>query len=349
MKYPRLLLFPALLLPLLSLAAETPPAKVVVATVQEREITETSQMIGVIDFDRISMVSGEISGLITQQLVSEGQRVKKGDPLVVLNTDLIQKDIDIKAQQRAQVSAEIEKMSRSLHRLESLLKKNSASIQSYDDARFEHRSLIKKRDTLDQEAERLKLQLVKSVVRAPFDGVVLEKHKEQGEWLSLGTSVCKLASTQDLVAKVAISERLMRYQQTGTRLPISIAALSIQAEGKIKGFSPVADLRSKSAVLKIELPYQRGMVQNMSVSIEVPTGKKQLLRLVPRDAVVRIKGKEFAYSLIDGKAKLMPLEIVARTFDAVAVAKPPIKVGMSVVIDGNDRLRPDQAITVVER
>ncbi len=87
----------------------------------------------------------------------------------------------------------------------------------------------------------------------------------------------------------------------------------------------------------------------MSVSIEVPTGKKQLLRLVPRDAVVRIKGKEFAYSLIDGKAKLMPLEIVARTSDAVAVAKPPIKAGMSVVIDGNDRLRPDQAITVVER
>ena len=62
------------------------------------------------------------------------------------------------------------------------------------------------------------------------------------------------------------------------------------------------------------------MVQNMSVSIEVPTGKKQLLRLVPRDAVVRIKGKEFAYSVIDGKAKLMPLEIVARTSEAGAVA-----------------------------
>jgi len=349
MKYPLLLLFSALLLPLLSQGADSPPATVIVASVQERVIAKTSRMIGVIDFDRISMVSGEISGLITRQLVSEGQRIKKGDPLVELNTDLIQKDIDIKAQQRAQVSAEIEKMSRSMQRLESLLKKNSTSLQVYDEALFEHRSLIKKRNTLDHEAERLKLQLIKSVVRAPFDGVVLEKLKEKGEWLSPGTPVCKLASIQDLVAKVAIPERLMRYQQTGALLLVSIEALDIRLEGKIKGFVPVADLRSKSTVLKVKLPYQQGMVQNMSASIEVPAGKKQLFRLVPRDAVVRIRGKDFAYGVIDGKAKLMPLEIVARTSEAVAVDKPPITTGMSVVIDGNDRLRPDQAITVFER
>jgi len=349
MIYPLLLLFPALLLPVSSLGADRPPANVIVASVQERVIAKTSRMIGVIDFDRISMVSGEISGLITRQLVSEGQRIKKGDPLVELNTDLIEKDIDIKAQQRAQVSAEIEKMSRSMQRLESLLKKNSTSLQVYDEALFEHRSLIKKRNTLDHEAERLKLQLKKSVVRAPFDGVVLEKLKEKGEWLSPGTPVCKLASTQDLVAKVAIPERLMRYQQTGTLLLVSIEALDIRLEGRIKGFVPVADLRSKSTILKVELPYRQGMVQNMSASIEVPAGRKQLLRLVPRDAVIRIKGKEFAYSVIDGKAKLMPLEIVARTAEAVAVAKPPITTGMSVVVDGNDRLRPDQAVTVLQR
>lgn len=324
-----------------------PPAKVVVTQVIEQELAPTSRLVGAIDFDRISEVSGEISGLIVRQNAVEGALVRQGDPLVELNTDLIQKDMDIKQKQRAQANADLERMTRSMNRLENLLQTNSASRQAYDDARFEHQSLMKKRETVDEEIIRLQIQLEKSTVRAPFDGVVLAKLKEQGEWINPGTSVATIASTNDLVVKVAISEQLVRFQTAGDPAPVTINALNSSVEGRILGFIPVADIRSKSATLKISIPYQRQMIRNMSASVEVPSGQKQLLRLIPRDAVVNFNGQNFVYTVSDGKAKMLPIKIVARTGANIAVAEPPVTKGMDLVIDGNDRLRPGQPVEII--
>lgn len=63
---------------------------------------------------------------------------------------------------------------------------------------------------------------------------------------------------------------------------------------------------------------------------------------------MQIKGKDFVYSVKENKAKMLPLNIVARTKGFVAVDKPPVTTGMMVVIDGNDRLRPDQAVTIIK-
>ncbi|OOZ36217.1 efflux RND transporter periplasmic adaptor subunit [Solemya velesiana gill symbiont] len=321
----------------------------VAAIVEEREITETNRIVGVIDFDRISEVSGEISGLITEQRAIEGEVVQQGEPLVTLNTDLLLKDMDIKRREHAQVNADLEKTSRTVKRLEKLLKNNSASRQAYDDARFDYRALQQKSETLEQELQRLTLQIEKSTVRAPFTGIVLEKLKEQGEWLAPGTPVCRLASTDGVIVKVAISENLVRYQQPGQQVTLTISALNQQLLGEVAGFVPELDLRSKSALLKIALPYQPGMLQNMSVVAEVSSSEKRLLRLVPRDALVRLKGKDFVYTVKENRAKLLPIDIVARTTDTLGVAESPVTAGMVVIVDGNDRLRPDQGVTVIKR
>ncbi|WP_428606219.1 efflux RND transporter periplasmic adaptor subunit [Sedimenticola sp.] len=330
-----------------ALAADLPPSRVVVTTVQEQEIATTSAHTGVVDFDRISAVSGEVSGQVIHQYAVEGTLIKAGEPLIELNTDLILKDMDIKQKQRAQVSADIEKLNRTLKRLESLLATNSASRQAYEDALYDHRSLQKKRETLDEEMERLKLQLNKSTVRAPFDGVVLEKLKESGEWIDPGVPVCRIASTQDLLVRVAVSENLARYQQPGATVPVTIPAMNLQLEGKIRGLVPVANLRSKSVTLKIGIPYRTGMIQNMTASVDIATSQRQRLLMVPRDALVNFKGKDFVYSIQDGKAKLMPIDIVTRTGNLLGVTRSPLAAGMQVVVDGNDRLRPDQSVQIV--
>lgn len=332
-----------------SVSADAPPARVVVETVTEQEVATTNLLTGIIDFDRISAVSGETSGRVIQQHALEGALIKSGQALVELNTDLILKDIDIKQKQRAQVSADIEKLTRTLKRLESLLASNSASHQAYDDALFDHRSLLKKREILDEEMARLHLQLNKSTVVAPFDGVVLEKLKESGEWIDPGAAICRLASTEDLMVKVSVSENLARYQTVGTTVPVSIPALDLKLSGKILGLAPVANLRSKSLTLKIRIPYQTGMIQNMSATVEIPTSAPQKLRMLPRDALVNFKGKDFVYVVKDGQAKLLPIEIVLRSGNRLGILTPPVTAGMQVVVDGNDRLKPDQSVLVVDK
>jgi multidrug efflux pump subunit AcrA (membrane-fusion protein) len=51
---------------------QPPPAKVVVAKVYEKEIVRTNQMVGIVDFDKQSGISTEVSGLIEQVSIVEG-------------------------------------------------------------------------------------------------------------------------------------------------------------------------------------------------------------------------------------------------------------------------------------
>ena len=330
------------------LAAEAPAARVVVATVTDQQINETTRLLGIIDFDRVSRVSGEIPGSITEQHAIEGMRIKAGDPLVELNTDFIHKDIEIKQKQRDQFSADLQKVGTSLKRLENLLKKKSASRQTYDDALYDHRSLQKKRESLDLELQRLRIELEKSTIRAPFDGIVLEKLKERGEWMDRGAAVAVVASTHDVIASIALSEQLIRFQEPGTPVPVTVSSLDLQLEGKVLGIKPVATLRSKSATLKVGIPFKPGMVRNMSASVEVPSGETRRLLIIPRDALIRKNGADFVYTVEQGKASRVPVDILARRGDTAGVAPVPLKPGMLVVVDGNDRLQPGQAVQIVE-
>ncbi len=328
-------------------AQEPPPSRVVVAEITQQEIAATSRLVGIIDFDRVSKVSGEVSGLITEQHAREGLVVKAGEPLVTLNTDFIEKDMDIKRAQQAQFTADLQKLAATLKRLESLLQKKTASRQAYDDALYDHRSLAKKLETLDLELERLQLRITKSTVRAPFDGIVLEKLKESGEWLDPGIAVCTLASSNDLVVKAAISENMVRYQRPGESLAVTVNALDIQLQGTAQTISPVARQRSKSATLKVTVPYHPGMIRNMSATVEVPSGEAQHMLMLPRDALVRNGGANFVYTVGDGKARMVSVNVLTRRGDQAGVASPALKPGMKVVVDGNDRLQPDQPVMIV--
>ncbi len=62
--------------------------------------------------------------------------------------------------------------------------------------------------------------------------------------------------------------------------------------------------------------------------------------------MIKFQGSDFIYSIKDDKAAIMPVHIVSFMGDKVGVDSPHITAGMVVVIEGNERLRPDQAVRV---
>ena len=157
-----------------------------------------------------------------------------------------------------------------------------------------------------------------------------------------------LASLDDVIVKAAVSENLIRFQRKGLTVPVTLVALDDRFQGEIAGFAPEADRRSKSVTLKIAIPYRDGMLRNMSATVSLPASEKRSLHVIPRDAVVRLNGKDFVYTLKEGSATMVPVQIVTRSGEFVGVSDLPIEVGMPVVIDGNDRLRPGQAAQIIE-
>lgn len=331
------------------IAAAQPPAKVVVANVVEKEIAKTNQMVGILDFDQRSGISPEISGLIETIAFDEGDTVKKGDLLVRLNTDFIKKNIEIRRKEAEQVQITIENTQKNLARFELLYKTEAATEKAYEDLADKLRELQARHDMVNLEIDRLKLELEKSTIRAPFDGIILRQDKNGGEWVAPGMPICLLGSTGDIVVKVAVSEDLIRYIRPGSEVFLSIDALGKELSGKIEQIVPLADLATKTFQVKVAIPYFESAIQNMSVTINVPVSHKMMLKMIKRDALIRNQGKEFVYTVKDGKAAILPVNIVVYAGEFIGVDNPYIVPGMPVVVDGNDRLRPDQAVEIIKK
>ena len=331
-----------------SAAAQQPPAKVVAAKVFAKDLAQTRPMVGVVDFNKTAGLSPEVSGLIASHSIEEGVVVKKGAVLVRMNTDFLEKDIAVINQEVLQLDITIQKTEKNLERLKALRSDNIATEKEFDDLDFSLKELFTQRESLKFKLAKKELELAKSTLRAPFDGLVLAKYKSQGEWISPGVAVCLLGSINDLVVRVAVDEKLVTFVKPGLDLTLNLTPLSKQLTGRLVNRIPVADPKSKTFQINIAIPYFPGVIQNMSARVEVPVSAKTSLKMVRRDALVRFKGKEFVYTVKEGKAKILPINIVAMDGEYLGVNNPYIVPGMPIVVDGNERLRPDQAVAVIK-
>ncbi|NOQ46123.1 MAG: hypothetical protein GQ559_05560 [Desulfobulbaceae bacterium] len=87
----------------------------------------------------------------------------------------------------------------------------------------------------------------------------------------------------------------------------------------------------------------------MSATVHLPTSAKKNLSILPRDALIKFQGKDFVYTIKEGKAAILPVNVVTFLGDRVAADNPYFVPGMPVIVEGNERLRPDQTVIINEK
>jgi membrane fusion protein, multidrug efflux system len=161
-----------------------------------------------------------------------------------------------------------------------------------------------------------------------------------------GTNLVAAGSSRDLVVRVPVEESLLRFITVGEDVPVTINAFARELTGTILRFEPVADVRTKNVFLKIGIPPQEQVAENMSATVFVPTGVKRDLSIIPRDALISLQGKDFVYTVREGRAAILPVNIVTYLGGRIATDSPDLLPGTPVVVEGNERLRPDQPVAV---
>ncbi len=327
-------------------AQEQPPAKVVIAEITREVVAENRSFIGLLDFNRTSNVSSDVSGLVEKVLVEEGKKVKKGDLLIQLDTEILDQEIDLRKTRIKQAQLSIELAQKNLTRLETLLSKMGTSEKNYDDAKFAFQNSQLEKKSSEVELEKLLIQKRKSDIKAPFDGVILEKNIESGDWVQQGKQLFAIGSLEDIIIRVPVEESILRFITPGTEIPLTINAFDREMTGTIIRINPVADVRTKNVFIEVSISAFDNMVANMSATVYIPTSEKLELSIIPRDALIKFQGKDFVYSIKDGKASILPVNIVTFLGNKIGADNPYFVPGMPVVIEGNERLRPDQPVMV---
>ena len=328
------------------LAEGPPPAKVVVSKVFQQELAENQAVIGVLYYERTSEVSTEVAGLVESIEVRQGDRVKQGELLVRLNTEILDREIALTRKRIEQINLRINNNRKNFERLEKIYSKAGVSEKAYDDALYSYQDAQQEKQVTQESLEKFLIQKKRSQIRAPFDGIILTKNVDSGAWVQQGKQLVSIGSTNDLYVRAPVGEDMLQYITLGDPVAVTINAFNKKVEGKIVNIDPVADMKTKNIFLKINIPDMPLAAQNMSATVYVDASQKRKLSVISRASIVKFQGKDFIYTVKDDKAAILPVNIVAFMGDKVGVDNPYIVPGMPIVVEGNERLRPDQPVQI---
>lgn len=322
-----------------------PPALVTVATVETGRVAPQAQFIGTVFYEEVSDVASELSGLVETVRFEEGQRVKKGQVLIELGSDLLEKRRRATSAAYEQVLSELEIARIELERREKLFKTKSISEQSYDENRFRVKGIEKRADSLRAEVERIELELQKKIIRAPFGGAVIKRQVDRGEWIAEGATVAVLAKDDvvDIVANV--SEKYIPYLRVG--MPVKGTVNGNEISGSIIALVPRADVATRTFPVKIRTANSSALIEGMSASVVLPTGESVETLVVPRDAVVRLSEQTVVYVVSESKARMIPVKVIGYQELTAGVEGQGLAAGMQVVVEGNERLSNGQKVSLI--
>jgi membrane fusion protein (multidrug efflux system) len=320
-----------------------PPANVVVSDVKTGMIAEKYEFIGTVYYVEVSDVASEVNGKVESVSFEEGQRVKRENILVKLSADLLEKQIVAIRSSHEQVLIEREKAMLDLKRIENLIKQGSVSEQLYDEHRFRVLGLEKKAASLQADVERLKVELGKKRIRAPFDGVVIERAVDRGEWLSPGSKVATIARDDTVDVVVDVPEHMIRYLKEG--MDLSVKAGGRVVKGEVFTVVPRGEVTTRTFPLKIRINNTTNLKEGMEARVALPVAEKKQGLVVPRDAVITVFGSTVVFAVVDSKAKMIPVKVIGYEGTTAGVNSHGLEEGMKVVVKGNERLRDGQPVS----
>lgn len=323
-----------------------PPAKVVIAEAREGTITPSTEFVGTVYYREVSDTATEVEGTVEAVFFDEGRRVKQNDALVKLSSDILEKRLASALATRDQTQAELEKSRIDFKRIETLYKEESVAEQLYDDYRFRVTSLEKKALSLDAEAERLEVELKKMTILAAFDGLVIKRHVERGEWLAKGAAVATIARDDEIEVVVEVPEETVAHVRTGTQARITAGGRSLT--GTISAVIARGDVATRTFPVKVRARNSQRLIEGMEARVTLPGGRQQKAVLVPRDAVITVFGKIVVFTVKDAKAAMVPVQVLGYEGLTAGVRGEGLSAGMQVVVKGNERLRDGQDVSLTQ-
>jgi membrane fusion protein (multidrug efflux system) len=231
--------------------------------------------------------------------------------------------------------------------IENLIKQGSVSEQLYDEHRFRVMGLEKKAASIEADVDRIKVELGKKRIRAPFDGVVIGRAVDRGEWLSPGSKVATIARDDAVDVVVNVPERIIRYLEKGMEL--SVKAGGGVVKGKVFAVVPEGDVATRTFPLKIRINSAETLKEGMEARVELPVAEKKQSLVVPRDAVINLFGSTVVFAVVDSKAKMVPVKVLGYKERMAGVNAHGLEQGMKVVVKGNERLRDGQPVVEAQK
>ena len=191
-----------------------------------------------------------------------------------------------------------------------------------------------------------KIDVDRSEVRAPFNGVVIEKHTERGAYLSAGGDVVTLLNDEDMEIEADVPANRIAGLTSGRLIPVEMVDGSFR-EAIVRAVVPDENVLTRTRAVRFtpakkeEIPGQ--LAAGQSVNVLIPVGTARDVLTVHKDAILPQGGKNMVFVVVEGKAQPRFITYGEAVGNRVEVLSG-LNEGELAVVRGNERIFPGRDV-----
>ncbi len=318
-------------------AAETPPLETAAAEMARAPLERVYD--GTVEAVNQATMSAQTAGRIAEVFFDVDDYVEPGEPIVRF-TDVEQQSALRQAKATLEEALARQKQAQAdFSRAEGLFESGSSSRREYDQALAARDAAVARAAAARSAVQTAEQQAEYTLVRAPYAGIVTERHVEVGEAVAVGQPLMSGLSLESLRVVINLP------QQVAARVREHETAHVLTDDGRVEAQSvtifPFAHSASNTFTVRIELPQgQFALYPGMFVKVALVIGDAERL-LVPTAALLRRSEVTGVYVVsTDGDVRLRQVragntfddqtEILAGLGTGERVALDPVRAGIYV-------------------
>ena len=284
-----------------------------VLTVQSDTLTSGPVVTGSIQPERKADLRAEVSAVVLQVLKENGDPVKRGDVLVRLDETAIRDTVSSADEAVRAASQALDQANRQLERMKTLRASGMTSAVGLDEAEVRRNSAQSELSAAKSRAATARQQLSRTVVRAPFDGIVSERKVSAGDTATIGKELVKVIDPNSMRFQGRVSADSIAAVKMGQKVNFRVNGYGDQQfAGIIKRIDPAANAVTRQVEVVIEFADKvQPKVAGLYAEGRVDAASTDALML-PEAAVVKSGDKAYSWRIKDKTLSKVDLVVGAR-------------------------------------
>ena len=239
-------------------------------------------------------VSAELPGRLTHIKVKEGQRVKKGQVLAMIDAEDIERSMAITETQLRFATTVFEKRER-------LWKKNIGTEIRYLEAK-------NNKETLEKQWESLQTQLSKTSILAPFSGTIEQVPAKNGQYVQPGLPIALLVSNAENYISAEVSDAYIGRFETGDEVTVRVPSLGDTFSSTITSIGRVINKTNRTFTVEIALPKGNNYKTNLITLVHLTDFSADNSVVIPTRIIQEDLKGNYVYLIEGDKARKVYME-----------------------------------------
>lgn len=282
-------------------------------TIQSGTLVSGPVITGSIEPERRADLRAEVSSVVLQVYKDNGDVVRRGDLLVRLDDSAIRDSLASAQEAVRAASQSFEQAVRQYQRLKTLRESGMATTQQLEDAEMRRNNTQSDLSAAKSRAAQARQQLDRTLVRAPFDGVVSGRKVSAGDTAQIGKELLKVMDPASLRFEGLVAADALGDIKLGQTVSFKVNGYGQKVfAGAVKRVNPLANASTRQVEVLVafasgEQPQLAGLYAEGQIEAASKTGL-----MVPALTLAREGDKVFAWRFKNGTVQKLSLELGER-------------------------------------